>query len=155
MSVFYLDTSAIVKRYFPETGTGWIQKLADPGSGNTLLPGELTLAETAAVIAAKQRSSGGITLVERDAILQRFLQHCNDEYVLVPIERKIVDRAVLLAQQHRLRGYDAVRLAVALLANKYYHSARMPGLTFVAADDDLVAAARAEGLAAENPNNYP
>ena len=115
----------------------------------------MTLAETAAVIAAKQRSSGGITLVERDAILQRFLQHCNDEYVLVPIERKIVDRAVLLTQQHCLRGYDAVQLAVALLANKYYHSARMPGLTFVAADDDLVAAASAEGLAAENPNNYP
>jgi len=40
MSVFYLDTSAIVKRSFPETGTGWIQKLADPGSGNTLLLGD-------------------------------------------------------------------------------------------------------------------
>ncbi len=155
MSVFYLDTSAIVKRYFPESGTAWIQALADPGSGNTLLLGELTLAETAAVIAAKQRASGGITLVERDAILQRFLQHCNDEYVLVPIERKIVDHAVLLTQQHRLRGYDAVQLAVALLADRHYLGAGMPGLTFVAADDDLVAAARAERLAAENPNNYP
>ncbi len=41
------------------------------------------MAETAAVIAAKQRASGGITLGERDAILQRFLQHCNDEYVLL------------------------------------------------------------------------
>lgn len=154
MSVFYLDTSAIVKRYFPEPGTVWIQALADPGSGHTLILGELTLAETAAVIAAKQRASSGITLTQRDAILQRFLQHCNDEYVLVPVERAIVDQAVLLTQRHRLRGYDAVHLAAALTTNMYYLNAGMSGLTFVAADDDLIVAARAEGLSAENPHAY-
>ncbi|MFQ3630876.1 type II toxin-antitoxin system VapC family toxin [Roseiflexus sp.] len=87
--------------------------------------------------------------------MQRFLQHCNDKCVLVPIERQIVDQAVLLTQQPRLRGYDAMHLAVALLANRYYDSAGMPELTFVAADDNLVAAARAEGLAVENPSNNP
>jgi hypothetical protein len=30
----------------------------------------------------------------------------------------------------------------------------LSSLTFVAADDDLVTAARAEGLAAENPNSH-
>jgi hypothetical protein len=31
----------------------------------------------------------------------------------------------------------------------------LPALTLVGADDDLLAAARAEGLAAENPNLHP
>ena len=31
MSVFYLDTSVLVKRYFPEIGSVWIQSLTDPG----------------------------------------------------------------------------------------------------------------------------
>ena len=155
MSVFYLDTSAMVKRYFPEAGTVWIQALADPANGHTLLLGELTLAETAAVIAAKQRASSGITLAERDGILLRFLQHCNDEYALVPISRSVVDRAVLLTQQYRLRGYDSVQLAAALLVNAQYLAAGMPGLTFMAADNDLIAAAQAEGLTVANPNNYP
>lgn len=111
MSIFYCDTSAIVKRYFPEVGTAWMQALTAPVYGHTLLLGELTLAETAAVIGAKQRASDGITIIERDAILQRFLQHCNDEYGLIPTDRTTINRAVLLTQQHRLRGYDAVQLS--------------------------------------------
>jgi hypothetical protein len=51
--------------------------------------------------------------------------------------------------------YDAVQLATALVANETLAAAGLPSLTFVAADDDLVAAARAEGLDAENPNHHP
>ncbi len=40
MSVFYLDTSALVKRYVRETGTGWVRALADPGAGNTIILAE-------------------------------------------------------------------------------------------------------------------
>ena len=54
-----------------------------------------------------------------------------------------------LTQQHRLRAYDAVQLATAIAA-----AAVLPGLAFVAADNDLLDAAQAEGLTAENPNNY-
>ncbi len=155
MSVFYLDTSALVKRYFPEAGTAWVQALADPANGHTVLLGELTLAETAAVIAAKQRASNGITLAERDGILQRFLQHCEVEYALVPVSRSVVDDAVLLTQRYRLRGYDSVQLAAARFVNVQYLAAGMPGLTFLAADNALLVAAQAEGLAVANPSNYP
>jgi hypothetical protein len=48
-----------------------------------------------------------------------------------------------------------VQLAAALLANEPLVAAGLADLTFVAADDDLVAAARAEGLPAENPNQHP
>jgi hypothetical protein len=57
-----------------------------------------------------------------------------------------------LTQNHKLRGYDAVQLATDLISNRVLMTAGLSHLTFVAADDDLVVAARAEGLAAENPN---
>lgn len=33
MSLYYLDSSALVKRYVTETGTRWIQGLTEPSSG--------------------------------------------------------------------------------------------------------------------------
>jgi hypothetical protein len=81
-----------------------------------------------------------------------FLSHCDTQYELLAISRSIIDRAVGLTQNHKLRGYDAVQLATALISNRVLVTAGLSHLTFVAADDDLVVAARAEGLAAENPN---
>ena len=82
------------------------------------------------------------------------MRHADTEVQLVPANRLIVDRAVLLTQQHRLRGYDAAQLATALIVNTQYLVAGLPTLTFVAADTNLHAAAAVEGLATENPNAH-
>jgi uncharacterized protein len=72
----------------------------------------------------------------------------------VPVNRIILDTAVILTQNHKLRGYDAVQLAAALAANQSLLQAGLPGLIFVAADRDLLAAARQEGLEIKNPNDH-
>lgn len=36
MGVYYFDTSALVKRYVTETGTGWVGTLLDPGNGHDI-----------------------------------------------------------------------------------------------------------------------
>lgn len=155
MTSYYFDTSAVVKRYFPESGTGWVTTTTDPATQHVILVSELALAETAAAIAAKQRASGGMSIAERDRILQLFLLHCHREYTLIPSQRPVIDRAVLLTQQYRLRGYDAVQLATALLVQVQYQAAGFAPLTVVSADTDLIAAAQAEGLGVINPNQYP
>jgi hypothetical protein len=48
-----------------------------------------------------------------------------------------------------------VQLASALMAHDALRSAGLPPLTFLAADDRLLAAAQAEGLATDNPNVHP
>ncbi len=151
MSTFYLDASAIVKRYSPETGTAWVRTLTEPAAGHTIILGEITLAEVAAAIAAKHRAPGGITLQERDNAVALFVSHCSTEYELTAVSRAIIDRAVNLTLHHRLRGYDAVQLATALVANEALTAAGLSPLTFVAADTHLLAAAHAEGLTAESP----
>jgi len=155
MSNFFLDSSAVVKRYQHETGSDWITALLDPVAGHTIILGEITLAEVSAALAAKHRAPKGITRQECDQAVALFLGHCDTDYELTAVNRLVIDRAVILTQNHRLRGYDAVQLATALTANAVLTSAGLSPLTFVAADDDLVQAARAEGLAAENPNAHP
>jgi predicted nucleic acid-binding protein len=155
MSHFYLDASAIVKRYSPEAGSAWVQEQIAPLAGHTVVLSEITLAEVAAALAAKHRASDGITQKERDDAVALFLSHCDAEYALVAINRSIIDRAVSLTQGHKLRGYDAVQLATALVTNETLSSAGLLRITFVAADEDLLAAAEAKGLLTENPNLYP
>jgi len=60
-----------------------------------------------------------------------------------------------LTRHHRLRGYDAIHLTAALTVSDRLYTWELRPLTFVAADNDLLKAARAEGLATENPNDHP
>jgi predicted nucleic acid-binding protein len=150
MSQFFFDSSALVKRYLTEIGSPWVDAQTDPTAGNAIVVAEITRVEVAAALAARHRASGGITRVERDRLFRLLAQHVVAEYRAIPISIAVTDHAMQLTQQHRLRGYDAMQLASALAV-----AAVLPGLVFVAADDDLLAAARAEGLAAENPNAHP
>jgi hypothetical protein len=59
-----------------------------------------------------------------------------------------------LALQHPLRAYDAVHLATAWLANQELVRTGKPPLTFVCADDRLVAIANATGLLTDNPHDH-
>lgn len=154
MSYFYLDASALAKRYMTEPGSAWIATITDPVRENAIVLAEITRVEVAAALAARHRASGGIPQEERDQAVSLLLHHCTTEYQLIPLTPGIVHRAVLLTQQYRLRGYDAVQLATALVVNTHYLSAGLPVLTFVAADTNLLVAAQAESLLVENPNTH-
>ena len=150
MPTYYLDASAIVKRYVSELGSAWVQALCSDAE-NTLIMAEITLAEVASAFARAARS-GRISAEERLNYLDLFIGDCAERYRLVAIERTIIDQAVDLTQSHYLRGYDAVQLAAAFAVNAELIRKRLPSLTFVSADEDLLEAAEAEGLPVENPN---
>lgn len=154
MSDDYLDASALAKRYLSEIGTPWLHALVESGAGNTLWLSEITEVEVAAALAARHRATGGITRTERDKAVQLLRQHCVQQYTLVATTRAITIEAVALTQRHRLRGYDAVQLATALAVAAASRAVALDAPIFVAADGDLVAAARAEGLTAEDPNHH-
>lgn len=155
MSSFFLDTSALVKRYKSEVGTAWLQNVTDPSIGHQIILSEISLAEVAAALAAAHRAPNGISEDQRDRALDLFLRHCLEEYDLVAVSRIIIDRAVDLTQNQRLRGCDAVQLATALIVNDMLVAAGLTPLTFVAADNDLLSAAQGEELSTENPNIRP
>lgn len=151
MTEYYLDASALVKRYADEAGSVWIRQITNREAQHTILLAEMTLAEVAAALAAKHRAPGGITEDQRDRAMSRFLQDCDEHFLLLPVDRQVIDRAVMLTQNHRLRGYDAVQLATALVASDTLQQQNVSAPIFVASDDDLLAAATAERLLIENP----
>lgn len=155
MSNLFFDSSALVKRYLSEVGSTWVNRETGLGNGNLIVVAEVTRVEVAAAIAGRHRATGGVTRDERDASVNLLLEHFNTEYQVAPPDAVVIRDAVGLTQQHRLRGYDAVQLATALIVNLGYLAAGLDPITFVAADNDLLAAAAAEGLAPENPNDYP
>ena len=57
---YYLDSSALLKRYIREDGSEYINQIVS-APDNALFTAEITLAEVAAVIAAKHRAPGGIS----------------------------------------------------------------------------------------------
>ena len=85
----------------------------------------------------------------------RFRRNFAARFVKSDISDSLISDAIRLSDIHTLRGYDAVQLAAALVANGARVSRGLSPLTFVSADAELNIAAQAEGLAVENPNNHP
>ena len=153
-TVFYLDASALVKRYVAETGSLWIIALCDPPAGNTIATARITKAEAAAAFASKYRGSG-LSQADYTRVLQDLVHDFVHQYLLTEIDQALVDLAVDLTKRQTRRGYDAVQLAAALTLNSVLTQAQLSPLTFVAADDHLLKAAQGEGLATDNPNSHP
>lgn len=151
---FYLDASALVKRYLAETGSTWVESLCADEANNAIAIAHFGLVETAAAFAAKQRGQF-ITVSEYETALDDLLRDAGERYRLIAVGSAVIDNAIQLTRRQKLRGYDAIHLACALALNKPLLDHDLPPLTFVAADDNLLAAARLEGLGTENPNDHP
>mgnify|MGYP000022809834 CR=1 FL=1 len=54
---YFLDTSALAKRYIPEIGTPWINSITDPTAKNTLLLCQLAWGKLQSAISRRQRES--------------------------------------------------------------------------------------------------
>ena len=149
----YLDSSALVKRYLVEIGTPWVQALCgDPTQ--TVAVAEIGLVEVAAAFAGKLR---GAYMKPDEYVSARadLTTDARDKYVLVTVNRAVVDEAIALTARYRLRGYDAVHLACALILNRALRAYHLLPLTFISADNDLLQAAASEGLPIDNPNLHP
>jgi predicted nucleic acid-binding protein len=154
MTDYYLDASALVKRYTSERGSTWIRQITDAHARNTILLAEITLAEVAAALATKHRLAAGITQEQRDRALSRFLQDCDEHFLLLPVDRPVIAYAVELTQNYRLRGYDAVQLATSLVTSETLKSRSLALPVFIASDNDLLAAAKSENLPIDNPLDH-
>jgi predicted nucleic acid-binding protein len=154
MTQYFLDSSALIKRYIVEPGTTWVRPLTSRSSGNTVIIAQITQIEI--VSGASRRVREG-TLTTRTARAVRLLidRHARREYVVIGLTPQVVRRAEDLLAVHPLRTYDAVQLASALESNTRLVVAGLSPLIFVSADTRLLVAATTEGLMTEDPNMHP
>jgi uncharacterized protein len=155
VSIYFLDSSALAKRYLAEMGSVWIIGLTDPAAGHRILVAEITLVEVAAALAARHRAPRGISQQARNRAVALLRRHFALEYEATAAAQSTLNAALELTQRHRLRAYDAVQLATALATSNALLAADLPAPIFVTADGDLIAAAIAEGLATDDPHRHP
>jgi hypothetical protein len=151
---FFFDTSAIVKRYIREMGSNWVLGLTDPIAGNVVHVSRITLVEFTSAITRRARG-GSLTAQAAALAIGKSKHDFAHRFTVVGIVDALLDSAVAIAETHGLRAYDAVQLATALKLQAVRSQSAMPPLTLVSADAELSAAARAEGLAIEDPNAHP
>jgi predicted nucleic acid-binding protein len=154
MTQYFLDSSALIKRYIVEPGTTWVRSLSNRSRGHMVIIAHITQIEI--VSGASRRVREG-TLTTRTARAVRLLidRHARREYVVVGLTPQVVRRAEDLLAGHPLRTYDAVQLASAMESNTRLVVAGLSPLIFVSADVRLLVAAAAEGLMTEDPNAHP
>lgn len=163
MGLYFFDSSALVKRYARETGTAWVISLTDPAAANSLYVARITGAEVVAAIHKKVRKKE-VAVADAAAAIANFRHDFFNQYNVLEVTEQIVNKAMDLIGAHPLRGYDGVQLAAA--ADVHEQSVAQiialgippPGpspLVLVSADDDLNAAASAEGLVVEDPRKHP
>lgn len=150
MSVFFVDTSALAKRYLKETGSTWVMNWILPPAGNIIVLTELAIVEMASLLGRHHRSNL-LSTANLGVLQANFLVHTEKEYLIVPLESMILVQARALINKYPLRALDAIQLASALQAVALLNQQ----IIFVSADNNLLSAATAEGFAVDNPLMHP
>ena len=148
---YYLDTSALLKRYVDEIGSEWVR--AEILGAAVLASSELIIVEAISAFNRRARE-GGLAHEEYQRVRDIFYEDCHEQYQIVTPARSIMSLACMLLESHPLRGYDAMHLATALTVQRSLQKRALSPLTFLSADDRLNAAAEDEGLHVDNPLDH-
>lgn len=154
MPTYFLDSSAIAKRYVAEVGSAWVTALTDPSSRNVCWLAAVTRVEVVASLYRRHRI-GHLTAVDAQRCTAAFLHEYVGTFHALAVDATTLDTAIRLIGTYPVRAYDAIQLAAALRLRAEYELAALPPPTFVSSDQALNRAASAEGLLVENPTAYP
>ena len=136
--ILYLDTSAVVKKYFKEPGSDDVIELWKKSEAVT--SSAVTYAEALAAFYRKCRE-----VPTKRTVLQRAAQRFEKDWqsmIIVELTRQLGAAVRRLIQKHPLRGFDAIHLASALLVQENLKRK----YRFVCYDHALLLAAANEGL---------
>jgi len=143
--LFYIDTSALVKRYHVELGSDQMDRLfADPAA--SLVTANLAITELTSALDRKCQD-GVLTREGLTQILSVAAQDLLAEFWLLELDRAHIRWSQHLILQHHLRTLDALHLAV-ILSIKELHP------VLVSADARLMQAADREGIELLNPETF-
>jgi len=154
VTAYFLDSSALLKRYISEIGSSWITSLSTPGFGHDLVIAHITLTELVSGVMRRKRE-GTLTVADAQSLRLLIDHDAQQEYIVMGLTARIVHRAEDLLEAHALRAYDAVQLATALESHHILSQRVSSQIIFVSADQRLLTVAATEGLQTDDPNAHP
>ncbi|HJT35388.1 MAG TPA: type II toxin-antitoxin system VapC family toxin [Pirellulales bacterium] len=151
MRSFFLDGSALAKRYAPETGSALIDFILDNVAEHHIFLLNVGAAEVVSVLIRK-RNAGALSVADyNQAIveLESEIIRSPAKHVLA-FDNAVVIDAFAYIMAHSINATDAIMLRVALDVAHHLRNQR-DDLVLVASDQRLLRAAQAEGLVTFNP----
>ena len=137
--ICYLDSSALVKRYFNEPGSAAFRQFL----GDAQVIGSASISRAEIVAAFSRSVRQGLVAHEVAEAARRILQIDWKDVFSMEVSEAVIDRATDLVWRHGLRGYDSVQLAAAVT---WQETLDTP-MSFATFDSNLWQAAAREGLA--------
>lgn len=148
MPSYYLDSSALLKRYRVESGSEQLASLIDRlGADERVIVSRLTHVEVSAAITRRAKSSFQFNDA-LPAVLESLDNDMRYSFDVVEIGESIMFDAIELARVHGLRGADAIQLACGRFARRQLVSQE---IHFVACDGELNDAAARDGFVVWDP----
>ncbi len=150
MSTLFLDSSAIVKYYYSEEGSTWVRSTVNSKT-NVCVISQIAVVEVAAAFAQIQRNTpmGKKRMTE---MYEHFRGDLRQGIFLArALDENVLTLAADLALRQALKGYDAVQVASALLVKSLIQDT---SLVFISGDQQMLRAARLEGLATDDPDDH-
>uniref|UniRef100_A0A7C2IW01 PIN domain-containing protein n=1 Tax=Ammonifex degensii TaxID=42838 RepID=A0A7C2IW01_9THEO len=137
MDAYFLDTSALFKRYRPEEGSAAVEALFNQQAARFI--SEITLLEVLSNLRRLVDVDKIVTPEEFDTLRATFLKDIADENLeVVRLTSTIIVKSLVIASQRYITPIDAIQLATAV------SMAETP--VFVCADQKLLRLATEEGL---------
>jgi predicted nucleic acid-binding protein len=149
--VYFVDSSALVKAYQEEEGTGVVIGVMDRMMGRLYIS-EFVALEVLASLRTRFRDAGHGFWTE---VLGQFRADFPSGFNVLEVGRPILDRATHLILDHRharARSMDLLHLATALHLQATYPA---EWVTMITSDHDLAALSRECGLRTFDPSREP
>jgi predicted nucleic acid-binding protein len=162
MAVFYLDASAVLKRYRTEKGTDVIDALYESvkrprelmdaireslAGGRKLVTSHFTCLEVESV-AARTLKGKSVIDFEYSTLLGSFAQDLRDYVRLEPFGGELLNYAIEATRRTRLRPADSIQFASALHVRARDEKGEF---VLVASDKELLKAAEGAGIKTLDP----
>ena len=136
--ILYMDTSALLKKYFKEPGSAEVISKWKEADG--IVISSIAYAETVASIHRKKREVNRRT--ERFRTVLNSFQKDWKSFIRVEVNDNLIEIIDKIVAEHPLRGFDAIHLASALIA----YERLSEDFLFACFDRKLIHAAHMEGL---------
>ena len=147
MALYYLDTSALLKRYRTENGTRVLDALFSERTRDELLITSHFTAVEAESVAARALKGRLLTKKAHGVLLSLFADDLENVLIVLPVSTALLSEAATVARNYGLRASDALHMATALRARK----ASVAEIVFAVSDKELVEAAARAGFTVLNP----
>ena len=146
VTVYYLDASAWVKRYYEESGTLWVQNLFV--GDVSIASASLGLVEVMATLSRKRKACE----IDASDFEEKAGELARDwhDFIHVHMTEEAIEIATGLAREKALRGADAVHLAAALMLRRRLNP-ESDEVVLVASDRELKSAAASVSLLVVDP----